>query len=59
MDEFRAELDGNRQAGHLERPDAAADTVARFEDCCRLPAAGKLRRCRQTCGAGTQDYDVV
>jgi hypothetical protein len=59
MDEFGAELDGNRQAGHLERPDAAADPVARFEDHRRLPAAGKLRRRRQPCGAGTEDHYVV
>ncbi len=57
VNELGAELDGNGQAGHVERPDATADTVARLEDKGRFTGARKLRGGRQPGGTGTQDYD--
>ena len=59
MDEFGAELDGNGQAGHVERPDTAADAVTRLEDECRLPGTGELRGRCQPGGASTQNHYVV
>ena len=59
MNEFGAELHGDRQPGHLERPDAAADAVARFEHDRRFPAAGQLRRGGQPGGAGAEDRYIV
>ena len=59
VDEFRAELHGNRQAGNFERPDAAANPITRFEHDGGLAATGELGRRRQAGGAGAKNRKIV
>lgn len=58
VNEFGAELDRNRQAGLVMRPDAAADAIARFEH--ERGAAGARELCRRgkSRGAGAEDYGI-
>ena len=59
MDEFGTELDGNGQPGHVERPNATAEPLARFEDKGRPSRAREFRGRRQPGGASAENHYVV
>ena len=58
VDELRAELDGKRQIGSVDRQDAAADSLATLEDADLLASSGEIACRGEACGAGTDDDDV-
>ncbi len=58
VNEFCSELDGKRQIGGVDRPDAAADALAAFEDADSLARTGEIACRGETCGSGTDDNDV-
>lgn len=58
MDELRAELDGEGQAGLVLGEDAPADAVARLDDGDTPARAGKLTRGGETRGARADDDGV-
>src|SRR5205085_11697844 len=58
VDELGAELDRQRQIGLMNRVDAAADALARFEDDNLPPRAGQLARGGEARGPCADDDDV-
>jgi hypothetical protein len=59
VDEFRAELDADRERGLVLRPDPSADTVARFEQQGGSTGARELVRGRKTGGTRADDDHVA
>jgi len=58
VNEFRAGFDRYRPAGIMKRVDAAAKTVARFQDRYAQAGRGQPARCRQS-GRSRAEYDDV